>query len=379
MTAQDLTFPSRRKRAVFRTVLLVLVCLTGLLLLGLAEWTMRWRRSSLGVQDVMDPRLIRYDPDLGWALNPGSAGGHTNSDFGTVYHVSMTGFRADSTCLERRPATRQIFLGDSFVFGLGVPEDETFVHRLNTEASSKGCFVNCGVPGFSTDQELLLLDSILRDLQPDVVWLVIYLANDLLDIRQGRAIQVNQPKPFFEWREGRLERRHSPVPRQTVESPAAAPDLAFAMLGPELCRNSWRISLERRFLLFQSLSDRWLSPPDVTLAIAERLPPALDLFCALIRAMEEKCEKQSVRMRVAFMPGRSMVQKPDSIPGQYQRLVLGMLKTRPELNRLAALDLYPSLVSANQANPGRLFFPNDGHLTREGHEVVAKAIASSLE
>src|SRR5690606_6379921 len=93
-------------------------------------------------------------------------------------------------------------------------EGETFVDLLNTGGGSDGVqFSNFGVPGYSTDQQLLLLDKISGYRPESLVWTV-YLGNDLLDNRYPFPLQAEYAKPLFRLENERLVLYNSPVPRQ---------------------------------------------------------------------------------------------------------------------------------------------------------------------
>jgi len=102
-----------------------------------------------------------------------------SSHFDVVYDIDASGFRIDP--LAGKTGSRVAVLGDSFTFGLGVANGETFVSRLNAGSDDGRHYLNLGVPGYSTDQELLLLKKTGNALKPDIVLLVVYLANDLFD------------------------------------------------------------------------------------------------------------------------------------------------------------------------------------------------------
>ncbi len=75
---------------------------------------------------------------------------------------------------------------------------KTFVHILRSKAPPANAYLNFGIPGYSTDQEYLLIKQQVLYFNPDVILLVVYLANDLFDNELPFPLQANSAKPYFE-------------------------------------------------------------------------------------------------------------------------------------------------------------------------------------
>jgi len=74
------------------------------------------------------------------------------------------------------------FVGDSFVFGIGVPDGETFVNLLARGAPRR--FVNLGVPGTSLNRQLDIVEKRHAELgSPEAYVFVVFLGNDLAELR----------------------------------------------------------------------------------------------------------------------------------------------------------------------------------------------------
>jgi len=100
-----------------------------------------------------DP-LLRYDPILMWRLNPGMSRG--------LYATSSMGTRGDGYPADGGGARfRVLCLGSSSTWGDGVSNDETYARVLAKKLSEKRpdvtfTVINAGLPGYSTQQSLLL-------------------------------------------------------------------------------------------------------------------------------------------------------------------------------------------------------------------------------
>ena len=101
---------------------------------------------------------------------------------GVSYSFNNRGFRGRDWAAPKPPGTYRIaMIGDSFVFGIGVGEQETLPAQLEYKVrqTRPGIeVVNLGVYGHNTEQEAILAGRVLPGLEPDFVILVV-LSNDV--------------------------------------------------------------------------------------------------------------------------------------------------------------------------------------------------------
>jgi hypothetical protein len=111
--------------------------------------------------------------------------------------VTARGDRGALHPYEKTPGkTRLVMLGDSIAFGTRVRDFETFSALLE-QRSARDEVVNLAVEGYSTDQELLVLEAEGLRYHPDVVVLNVCVANDPFEnFLPGR---LPRPKPHFTW------------------------------------------------------------------------------------------------------------------------------------------------------------------------------------
>ena len=118
---------------------------------------------ALGVLGYGRQRLVpqpagfwRHDPRLGWHHTAGSEGVFDRSPvFRTRVRINDKGLRGRDYPYERVAGRRRILvLGDSFVFGYGVEQEEIFTTVLEGLLPATEV-INAGVSGYGTDQDLL--------------------------------------------------------------------------------------------------------------------------------------------------------------------------------------------------------------------------------
>jgi lysophospholipase L1-like esterase len=129
---------------------------------------------------------VWFDPAIGTRFHPSQSREIFGPRMVFLSHarINAQGFRgADFDAPEVRRERRIACLGDSFTFGWGVEDKESFPERLQArleEGPTRGVWqvLNCGLPGYNTWQQLRLYERAIRPEQPDIVVIGWYL-NDL--------------------------------------------------------------------------------------------------------------------------------------------------------------------------------------------------------
>ncbi|MBI5691757.1 MAG: SGNH/GDSL hydrolase family protein [Verrucomicrobia bacterium] len=366
--------PSRWKLWIFRSMALVLALAAGA---AGGEWFLRQRQRQISASDRLDPGLVRYDPMLGWRLQSDWKGNHRHADFSAQYSIDAHGFRRIVSPLPSAPPPRvTAVLGDSFTFGFGVNDDQTFVHLLDAAKSGGMRFRNFAVPGYSTDQQALLLEQGVLPLRPARVLLVVYLGNDLLDNLRPIPLQVRLPKPHFDTGPSGLTLRNSPVP---LQPPSGTPSdsLTAAILGADPSGWPLRLRFEQRCEIFRLVSQAWGELRIPAEPLSRRLAPAAALCDLILARMQHECERAGVDLRVVLLAGKSHAEQPGSLSAQYQEYFRSAVNRAATARRIATIDLASPLRTA-AATGERFFFPNDGHLNPAGHARVAEILREKL-
>jgi hypothetical protein len=320
---------------------------------------------------------VRHDPELGWTLRPGSSGRYTLARaYDVAVRIDSRGLRGPERDLAKAPGTKRIlFLGDSFTFGIGVEESDTFA-RLLEDLPRVETF-NAGVAGYGTTQELLWLRREGFAYRPDLVVLAFY-TNDFWDNASGLRHETH--RPAYVLKGGRLELTGVPV-------------VASASSPLERLRSY----LENHSYLYRLASATWEEGkksaryPDLKpLRPVDRRPadmprrltgdvPAVELTDRLLSAMSDTCREHGVGFLVALLPSAW-----DSRPslrtvafGEGDRNAYEVALRLCRAHGLPFVDTRPALRALEEA--GRpAYFDADPHFTPLGHRAVADLIRAAI-
>jgi hypothetical protein len=118
--------------------------------------------------------FMEYDPLLGWRKIPHVTGRHVTSEYAISERMNSKGIRGPEYPYQKnRGEYRVLILGDSFAEGYTVEFSELFSEVLKNDLNHKKSahhyeVINMGVGGYSTDQELLLLQTEGKKYAPDL-------------------------------------------------------------------------------------------------------------------------------------------------------------------------------------------------------------------
>jgi hypothetical protein len=217
MNAQPI---SARKRLVFNALIAVGVPLIGFFVLeGGSSLFLLGRDILRAVPGPAEASIIQYDTLLGWAGRPGV---DIPNRYGAGKHlrINSQGFRgaAEVPLLKPPDRIRVICSGDSFAFGSGVGNDETWCARLARENPVIEP-VNLGQEGYGLDQAYLRFrrDGLPRD--PDV-HLFTFIWDDFT--RMQVTSTYGSSKPVLRLEGDELRPGNVPVPQASSKFPRLA-------------------------------------------------------------------------------------------------------------------------------------------------------------
>jgi hypothetical protein len=117
--------------------------------------------------------------------------------------TSSLGLREKELGKKQPGETRILLLGDSYTFGIGVAEEDTVSARLEDRLRASGgeetyTVINGGTGGFGPWQSLGLLLDVVDTVDPDIVILQTFMANDIGDTLRRDRVLLEAYDPQYE-------------------------------------------------------------------------------------------------------------------------------------------------------------------------------------
>jgi len=387
-------------RALVKRLKLLLgnLAITAALLLVCAALGEAWLRAVPQQNDA----ALQDDGSTKWRFNPYQPDGvlgyvhradwetvHASGDFHVTVHTNALGLRGAPAAKHKQPGSfRILVLGDSFAFGFGVEDGETFAATLARLLEPPPGFarvevLNAGVAGWSADQYLLYLETRGFALAPDLVLLAVT-ENDPADLAWNR----------HELDARRLPLRTLPTRRMIDQSgrmryleggPLALPALGFpgqSWLADHSVLYHWLRWRLARLWIWRALRGEerrqraeagpppegpieTLSPDAIQRGLWSGPPFQIRYHRYLVEAIRSACAERGVRLATLLIHFRAAQTTPESAEA------LGADCARdPDCTTSSAL-----LAGRTEAE---IFFPDDGHWNARGHALVAAGLADRL-
>jgi hypothetical protein len=280
-----------------------------------------------------EPACAQYDPGLTYTLKPGTCT-FANVEFSNGYRINRLGLRDDEAALE---APEVIVLGDSYVMGWGVEQDETLPRVLARRTGR--AVLNAGVSSYGTAREMKLLDRL--DTSRLATLVVQYHDTDAIEnwaFREHGGVLPIATETEYRAAVERYQRQRGYVPGKYL-----------ARLFMKLTRLEAPEPNETRMPPVSSLEEAELFLNALT--HGARTP--LDEVRVIVFEVNEQ-----IRPARTFLANVAVVARRDGQPSW--------------VRRLRALDVAPLLDEAD-------FYDLDDHLRPHGHEVIGNALAEIIQ
>ena len=317
---------------------------------------------------------MRFDPWFGWTNRPGATGPiRAVGQYDAFARINSRGLRDREIDPARaKGRLRVLCLGDSFTWGQGVGDDETYPKLLERELTGAEA-INAGVSAWGTAQELLWLEREGFGYSPDVVTIGFYL-NDFAD--NASDSMFGYRRPVYTLEDGRLLLKSVPIPmpRKGPLVEPCEPSLGSHLLTPRLLLAGWQW-LDRGFLRAADLTPIQHAR---LRGAAPHPPPAEAETGAILDEARRVCEARGVRFLVLAIPSVCQVRPSSPVPCRVQDDMTYAALIR--LCAAAGIDVVEPLdeLRAAEARGLPVFPPSAFHWNVAGHRIAARLLARRL-
>jgi hypothetical protein len=331
-------------------------------------------------------QYLEYDPVTGYRFIPDICARIPHEGGGYLIRANELGFRSDKRFVRERSLgkSRLLLFGDSFTAGDGVSNGQRFGDHLEVLVPNLEVY-NFGLPASGPDQHYLLFRHHARDIEHDLVMIAVCVENVRRVVTRYRYFmeesghEVLYEKPFFELVGSSLVLRSSPPERRPIDPnsiSAEARTLIYKIGRFPLARKAydWLTSSQtiRSIVVETGIKDRFQS-----LFAYQPLPeyddPSNNAWRTLRAILFEWVIGHDRPVIIAPLPLAHYV-LGISNAGSYVRCFSELAKAVGAIliDPLPTLETYPAELRR------KLFYTDDCHPTRLGHEAFAKALAPGV-
>jgi hypothetical protein len=308
-----------------------------------------------------------YDSMLGWTV------GRSRRSKDGLYFSSVEGIRSPRVgiAFARASAKHRIaIVGDSFTFGLEVPYEDTWGHRLELMLGPEYEVLNFGADGYGIDQTYLRYQQDVLSWHPDIV--ILGMIND--DLTRTMSVygflkfidsEMPFPKPRFILKDNALTPLNLPLPtphsifanRSIMELPFVEYDASFQRAEWE-----WRFyhhAYSIRFLL--SRFPQWSAPGSTVSDEAKK-----SVNGELFRLFMQLARKHGSTPIVVYFPSRPDFEAVSTSSGG----ITSVAKKVLQANNIPFLDMTDCVSKIS---------PDERFVTRHYSSATNAAIARCLK
>jgi hypothetical protein len=330
---------------------------------------------------------------------------HRSSEFDLTVRINNLGFRGPNATIAKQKK-RAVFIGDSFTFGWGVEETETWIALLQTEFPDWE-LLNLGKGGTHPGDHVQLARKVLPLLKPDLVVVGVLQGNDLHQLMRIIAYERGERTPLFP-EAGRQELRPTAMERvarrlfpNAMRRFAARADIRDRWLREsEMLRHAFSADEAMRYgqlpigtrtafedgLLNPSLIFESLHFPDAYRASADTTSSLLRDATTRLRdyllEMKVLCDAHSAELVTVSLPNRPY-RCTDCLP---HLLALGfdvagcdtLDADIPFINATQQAGVLGFIVPKDSIPGQQHYFSMDGHWNADGHILFAKVLGPRL-
>lgn len=372
MTAIRRLFP-----ALITACLSLILCFSGCELVARAL-APPWLQQRVSALTAADADLGEFGSDRDWkverrngefvSFSPRQHFDVRHQEYHNVANIDELGGRRTSLRNDL-PSPRVVMLGDSFTFGVGVEDMETFASRIAAKIPDRR-FVNLGVPGTALPQQLEILRKRHSDLKANIVVFFFFLGNDFADI-----LQLSH-----------LDSRRGPSKLLNTANDVIChhPWLEYSYATQFVC-SALPVAASATRPWFELLRDPAFYVMDRLTGDYQELAAAA--LAVQLRALVNMQESLNFKSLIVVIPDVHQVSETSRKQRAEQYGIplsqLDPLRPNEILDnevRKAGLSLVDSTtcIAASVREPSTLYYEKDNHFRSRGHEVFADCVTPQI-
>jgi len=327
--------------------------------------------------------FVKYDY-LPFSLKPNSEDIHITEEFNIHIKINSKGFRNKEFSLEKSANTTRIMVfGDSFTFGHGVEENETYSAFLeDIFGEEKVEVINAGYKAaMSPDSYYLFLKNEISKYKPDIVIFGIWVGNDLTDINDNEWLEVDnkglplniKSKLYYVDESNRLRNKNF------IDDGSL-----YRTIGNFLWKYSQTYNLVRNKFSFLLIKIRKSVQDDFDCIYCDGFNKKHEStwkdMKLIMEASKEIANSNSFELIVAILPTKEQVDNKE-----WERYInfhkdreIVMERPQTEFKEIldsldiGYIDLLPDFQKLNVDNS--FYFENEPHWNVNGHDLVAQKL-----
>ncbi len=259
------------------------------------------------------------------------------------YHLKTNSLGLRSLKEFNKSDNNILILGDSFTFGLGVSNDETYPYQLEQLLGDNYTVINAGfADGWGTDTEYLFLKTKIKQLNPDIVLVGISLASDLYDVWKNEWITDEKGLPVDIIHIG------SRIPR-FIKYYSGIYQFLRVRVSPFITMLGKKVDVKDNEP-FPFVQETW------------------DKIERLLLEMRKITEANNAEFVIIFIPGRHR-----NVTEFYTHLVSFCIR-----ENIMCIDLLEIFKEYSEDKVKSMHIPGDGHLSVKGGKIYAEEIYKYL-
>lgn len=334
-----------------------------------------------GMVRIFSPQDLRlnfsqWDEYVGFVNIPGMEGTTVHTDYRMRVRINSKGLRDREFDYKKEPGTYRIgIFGDSFTFGEGVQNNESFPKLLEdllhadeqlNRAGRKIEVLNFGIGKTGTSHQYALYRKEGKKYDLDLVIIGFLSANDFSDNVPG----------VFALKDGQLI--HTPTNYSSIRRLQKI--VYYIPFYKWLTAHSHLANLVRKKATL--LDDHWRTTARTPLGIiddaqADKAPLTIDITLKLIKEFVSETRQAGTKLVLVNLPAKDHA--PYSAQGKNEPHIVYYHRLEKELKKISGLEIVDMTHLFNKLPVLPYYFAHDDHMTPLGLQLVALGIRDYLK